>query len=1343
MFIVSGIQSAPSLSTLVLLLSGCVGSLGLSGTHFPVNTTVVNVCPTSRERLSMHGESNRNTPVANASINDTTKIPRDSWANLNEVRSMCPGAAEFYMNQPDSDMYPVKLADCEQLSRQDELRSKHRWLYGHCRKSISFCQVLIKVPSSMIVRTRIQFLAPGSLLGKVMGTPLPALTMTEKHEDKCPVCDDLKVIRYMSTNKPHLFLSTTNQLTVDFFHCPSLQVTFEAVKRRLDVRYTSNHSAVVTTWYEEGEGYVCDHLTAQVGHVLMVSFKRFIACSMVVWLRCMESGRTRETVDWFSEDPDRVSRVYNTSRLQVCVHMPTRTPLNKSCFKLLVSFHSERRVPQRLSSGLYNCSVDYYWRFQQHLDCNLKVECEDGRDEAGHCPFSSPACDGWVASGQKCYKRFTFESGISRVRAQGTCQSFGFDLASVKTQEELEGFRKLVLDRDHRLELIGLFWGFELMPSMYRHFFSWTDKTVIYNVKHIRMKFPSHLKSTLYYQYCGFDNSTLFVSEANFGAEAKTFICEKPTQSRGVYPARPVVFSYHQQSSMAFQQPSQPVIICPAGHVTHAFLSCDHKSHCGQAECFFSKGPRDRRDALSVSQNTAMMVAMYSCSGDKMEVSYSLLCDFRQDCADKSDESFCVHSLCQELSCTNGQCLSMNQRCDGYVDCIDSSDEKNCKLEQGRYHVDIEDKNQDNLYLIDLDGKGYFTQRMLNVSDHCPGTHYRCTKEWFYCLPIYTLCNGVFDCVFHEDESNCDGLQCPGLYRCRGATVCVLADHMCDGWPQCPQRDDEWLCDMTCPAQCLCQGHAFLCPQPFSAHLFPQLRYLDARGSGMTQSDLRNNTYIVRLSLAQCSVRFLSEMNFPNVLFLDLSYNLLTNVVMKVFMKMQNLQILILKWNPLTSMTTEPPQVMQKLKQIDLSGISIKVLGSELLSCTPEVKLLNISFSAIQTIDPRGFRVTPHLEELDMRGTTINNFPSNLFFGLDRLDTIYAPYYIFCCKEILPDIIPQPRCVAPRHYLSSCDDMIQSEIYRLNFWFVAALASLGNVFGIVCHCVNKLIPIPYVGPVAVFMVSLQCADLCMGMYSSVIVAAHGTTRGQYVHSEDRWTNSVACRVAGFLSLLSSEASVFLIFLLTLQHITLLCFPLNTKRFSKRSAAVACGVTCLVGILLASIPLVPGFSREGHYGQTAVCSLMLQDRRNFSQAPGFIHAVLVFNCFICLTVFVSLVMIYRATPRHRVLSDPNKNPAYTSADLLLKIAALNIARWMTITFASIVVLAGVAELEINVFMTVMVLPHNSAVNPLLCLWHAETCRRQQKREKRLLNVLKSRGKHLSAAKAAQTKEMSED
>ncbi|XP_076454791.1 uncharacterized protein LOC143289631 [Babylonia areolata] len=53
---------------------------------------------------------------------------------------------------------------------------------------------------------------------------------------------------------------------------------------------------------------------------------------------------------------------------------------------------------------MWNCSVDHYPSFHHHLACNLKTECEDGRDETGHCPFSSPECQGMVALCDRCYK---------------------------------------------------------------------------------------------------------------------------------------------------------------------------------------------------------------------------------------------------------------------------------------------------------------------------------------------------------------------------------------------------------------------------------------------------------------------------------------------------------------------------------------------------------------------------------------------------------------------------------------------------------------------------------------------------------------------------------------------------------------------------------------------------------------------------------------------------------------------------------------------------------------------------------------------------------------------------
>ena len=323
----------------------------------------------------------------------------------------------------------------------------------------------------------------------------------------------------------------------------------------------------------------------------------------------------------------------------------------------------------------------------------------------------------------------------------------------------------------------------------------------------------------------------------------------------------------------------------------------------------------------------------------KTEVSYSLLCDFRQDCTDDSDESFCYHPPCTAFTCRNGQCVSISKYCNRYVDCQDDPDENGCSREQKPLLIGEMYQNQTNPFLINLDGGGYFTQQVMNPTDLYPGTHYRCKKEWFYCLPVYTRCNGVFDCIFQEDESNCESVTCPGLYRCRDSAVCVYAVHMCDGWPQCPQRDDEWLCDMTCPAQCLCQGHAFLCPQPFSAHLFPQLRYLDARGSGMTPSDLRNNTCIVRLSLAQCSIRFLRDVKFPNVRFFDLSYNKMKSAAMNVFTDLRNLKILNLKGNPLASVTMKPSNIWQNvLQQIDLSQTRVGVFDSKPFTYFSEIK---------------------------------------------------------------------------------------------------------------------------------------------------------------------------------------------------------------------------------------------------------------------------------------------------------------------------------------------------------------------------------------------------------------------
>jgi hypothetical protein len=74
---------------------------------------------------------------------------------------------------------------------------------------------------------------------------------------------------------------------------------------------------------------------------------------------------------------------------------------------------------------------------------------------------------------------------------------------------------------------------------------------------------------------------------------------------------------------------------------------------------------------------SGVTVAQFACEDDSATVHYSLLCDFRRDCADGSDETFCAHGArCSGFTCRNGQCLSRARDCDSVPDCWDGSDEE-------------------------------------------------------------------------------------------------------------------------------------------------------------------------------------------------------------------------------------------------------------------------------------------------------------------------------------------------------------------------------------------------------------------------------------------------------------------------------------------------------------------------------------------------------------------------------------------------------------------------------------------------------------------------------------------
>ena len=581
----------------------------------------------------------------------------------------------------------------------------------------------------------------------------------------------------------------------------------------------------------------------------------------------------------------------------------------------------------------------------------------------------------------------------------------------------------------------------------------------------------------------------------------------------------------------------------------------------------------------------------------------------------------------------------------------------------------------------------------------CPETHFQCPGDG-YCLPVFMRCNGAVDCPGREDEQGCQQLQCPGFYRCRASSVCLHPSSLCDQFDHCPQKDDEKFCSLVCPEHCTCFGLAFICKAAFQTWYYPDLRFLKMRSNGLSATDLSNNTMLIHLSLANCSLRIVGYLTLSNLRSLDLSANLITEFSVDQLRGLYNLRTLRLASNPLQSLYPTLPNMSWTadwLETIDVSGTALTEVDVGDLAPFPNLLTLNVSGSSVTQLYRSHNVSLAKLQVLDLRGCALWQFHPDALLTADDLRAVFADSYKLCCPVALPSGFNVKNCQAPPDPLSSCQSLLGSAVYTSVVSASCAVAVVANVVSFVYRVL-----LGRGGPFSrmeVYVTHLTVSDFGLGVCLAALALADRLMDGRYVLLDSVWRQSLVCQGLGFVSLTTSHVSLFLVFMVTWDRL------LKLAKALKPLGAVGCvGPHALCGavwlgwaVLSAALTLEvrPGHTQSS---PTAACLLLPVTPSLFPGRLHLFHTVVLLDWLLTASTLGGLGLVY-IDLRHRVVTD--RCGEVSAAQQVFPLCLLTSTTWGTVCLLASLAWWDKGQEGVNTVMVVVVLsPVVCALRPCL-------------------------------------------
>lgn len=312
--------------------------------------------------------------------------------------------------------------------------------------------------------------------------------------------------------------------------------------------------------------------------------------------------------------------------------------------------------------------------------------------------------------------------------------------------------------------------------------------------------------------------------------------------------------------------------------------------------------------------------------------------------------------------------------------------------------------------------------------------------------------------------------------------------------------------------------------------------------------------------------------------------------------------------------------------------------------------------------------------------------------------------------------------------LSSLQHLLVYPLLRFTVWIVAFLTCVGNVVVLIWRTLSEkedsilslfiknLSSMYLIGFLTKLIVDFSVSDLMMGIYLVTIGVHDISFRDNYINEAMGWMHSWQCTFSGFIAVVSSELSVLIIALITVERYR--CITANFRAVSKKNAKINIAAAWIISISLAFYPIAHAFIKGERmfYGTNSLCYPLHIDDPFFI---GWEYSAIIFlginfpAVIIIMTLYIKMFLIIKHDRKYsRPVLKSNQNDAgKEDAVLALRfffIVLTDCLCWIPIVVIKIIALLSVPiSPTIYAWVIVFILPINSALNPIIYTLAAPT------------------------------------